>query len=446
MNRRDARVLSTFSASLLSKGLGAILQLASVPIALGYLGSGRFGLLSVIVSSLPLVAVAGLGLGNTVVNAVAAADAKGDESGARRSIANAMCVLGVIALGGTMVIVLTAPWIPWNRVMKCSECVTVAELKSAWIIGVAAGLFSLPLMVGARAQLGYQEGAANGAWDAVGKILGFLLLIVGVSLELTFVWIVAVTLATYVLSPTLCSAYFFLRSRPTVVPRLRDVSLSGTKELLKDGMLFTLLEVGVSVSLYTDSIIVWQMISAEAAAIYTILMRLLSVPTTMVWLILSPLWPAYRQAMLRGDAQWVRRTVVRSVIVGGTVSVGIGIAFTVLGDVVMSRWVGGQVQPSRLMLVGGGLWLVVYTVVANITSLLWAANELRRQAICGLSMAVVGVPLKVAMCRMWGIDGVIFSTSLYFTLFMIVPLVPVAWRAVRRVGGTLQAMPAGADA
>src|ERR1700679_2475540 len=86
--QRDRRILLSILAGMPFR----LLQIASgvllVPLAVRYLGAERFGLWAAITAIAPIVALADLGIGNGLINSVAAAMARDDTAAARRAAAS----------------------------------------------------------------------------------------------------------------------------------------------------------------------------------------------------------------------------------------------------------------------------------------------------------------------------------------------------------------------
>ena len=76
-------------------------------------------------------------------------------------------------------------------------------------------------------------------------------------------------------------------------------------------------------------------------------------------MVLAPLWPAYGEAIARGDVEWVRRTLRRSVTIAVSLSALVSAALVMLGPWLIHAWVGTAVLPSLLLLVGLAAWKTV---------------------------------------------------------------------------------------
>jgi len=58
----------------------------------------------------------------------------------------------------------------------------------------------------------------------------------------------------------------------------------------------------------SDNIVIAQIIGAAAVAVYAIPQKMFSFIEVVASMAVSPLWPAYGEALARGDVRWIRNT------------------------------------------------------------------------------------------------------------------------------------------
>src|SRR5437763_767538 len=76
--RRHVRLLQTLATGMAGRGVNVLVSFLSLPLTIGYLGKERYGLWVTITTMLAWLNIADLGLGNSLTNALAEADGKGD--------------------------------------------------------------------------------------------------------------------------------------------------------------------------------------------------------------------------------------------------------------------------------------------------------------------------------------------------------------------------------
>src|SRR5581483_2320011 len=109
----------------------------------------------------------------------------------------------------------------------------------------------------------------------------------------------------------------FGREKPWLWPRWGCVSLRSARALLHLGFFFLLIQLTYVVAYMTDNLVTAHVLGVGAVAAYNVVLQLYNLIPMGLLIFLLPLWPAYREALARGDFPWIRRTLVRS-LVGAT--------------------------------------------------------------------------------------------------------------------------------
>jgi O-antigen/teichoic acid export membrane protein len=165
-----------------------------------------------------------------------------------------------------------------------------------------------------------------------------------------------------------------------------------------------------------------QVLGPEAVTQYAVPARMFYAVGLVAGLLFLPLWPAYGEALARGDIVWIRRTLIRSLQMT-LLLVGLPSFFMVIaGKAIVHIWVGPQIHPSFHLLLGMGIWAVLGGLGGALAMFLNGANILKFQAACGVTMASTALVLKIWLARSWGISGVIWATVIAYSIFVAIPM------------------------
>src|SRR5215203_2890639 len=125
----------------------------------------------VTISSLTaMLALADLGMGNGLLNAISEANGKDDREAARKYVSSAFFMLSGIAVSLAVLFAVIHPWVPWTRVFNVSSSQAVAEAGPAVAVFAGCFLAGIPLSVARQTQIGYQEGVATNLWTVLGTL------------------------------------------------------------------------------------------------------------------------------------------------------------------------------------------------------------------------------------------------------------------------------------
>lgn len=419
---RYRRALLMSIASLGARGIGVLTLAVSIPLTVRYLGTERYGLWMTIASLIGFLNFANLGLDHGLLNAIAGAHGRDDREAAAKYVSSAFfMILAAAALfGGTLVAV--GWWIPWAQVFNISSPEAVAEAGPAVVAFVLCFVVGMPLGVVNQVQLGYQEGFINSLWDGGGKLLGLLALVVAIRLEAGLPWLVLAASGAPVLATLLNGAVLFAVRRPWLMPSLRRADRQAAVWLFKRGIWFFAALLGGGLLYWSDNLIVARMLGASAVAAYAVAFQLFGFVAQFVALFLGPLWPAYGEALARGDSGWIVQAFRRSLAATTAMTGVMALALIFFGRSIIELWVGVSVSPPESLLVGLALWMVLNAGWSVSAMLLNGLNRLRLQAAIVAATGIGAIGAKILLAREFGLPGIAWGNAIAYGLLAGVPL------------------------
>lgn len=418
---RYRRIALTGIGSALAHGTATLTMLVSVPLALKYLGAERYGLWVSITSFLGLLTFADLGLGNGLLNAISDANGRDDERSAHEYVSSAACLLSAVAVVLIAMFAVGYSWVSWAGVFNVSSSAAVAEAGPAMAVLACCLVANIPFGIVARTRLGYQEGFLNSLWQTAGSLLGLVGVLLAIRLEASLPWLVFGFSSPPLLAALLNGAALFGRDRPWLRPRWSAVTITACRHLFRLGSLYLVLQIAVSIVSWSDSIIIAQTLGAKAVAEYAIPMRLFSVPSVILSVMLGPCWPAYGEAAARGEMAWVRRTFAASLSLAALASGLASLALLAMGDSLIELWVGSEIRPPLSLMGGLAVWCVMSAAGSAVGILLNGLCIFRFQVISASLMASFKVLLSVLLAHRMGVAGAIWGTVIAYSVFTVIP-------------------------
>lgn len=403
-------------------------SLVSVPIALHYLGSDRYGLWLAITSALALVGFADLGIGAGLLNAVAVAHGGDDRERMHEVVTSAIVLLTGIAVTLGLLFAIVFPFVSWASLFNVSTPRAASEAGPAVAVFATCFLVGIPLAVVDRVQSGLQEGFVSAIWVAVGALLGLAGLFVGRALGVSLPVLLALVVGAAPAASLLNGVVLFAVRKRWLRPSLRRVSWPAMKILLRSGLLFLVLQMAVAVAYDSDLLIVAQIRGSHVVPQLAVPMKLFSIAPLLLGFVLMALWPAYGEARVRGDMAWIHSTLRRSMILGLLITVPLSLFLVLFGTPLAHAWVGSAVTPSPALLVGLGIWIVMNAIGGPIAVLLNGLNVLGFQAVCGVIMAIVNAILSILLVQRIGVPGAIYGSIIAQAVCVIGP----TWFYARR--------------
>ncbi|MFP3564938.1 oligosaccharide flippase family protein [Paraburkholderia sp. SIMBA_030] len=428
---RERRIMLSSMAAILAKFLSAAVGLMTVPITLKYLGSERYGLWMTISSIVAMLGFADLGMGNGLLNVVARAHGGGDTKAIKRSFASAGIFLSCIACAILAVFALIYPAAPWADWLNVRTSLAVSESGQAVGAFVVCFAFNIPANLVQRLQLGLQMGFVANLWQMVGSIFAFIAVLVAVHYEAGLPWLVFALSGAPVLAALLNGIIFFLVVRPDLIPKLSDASWDDAARVGKTGVLFVFLQLIAAAAFASDNFIIGRILGMGAVSQYAVIAKMFSVIPLILSTLLTPLWPAYGEALARNDTDWAVRVLKKSLKMALLGTLALSSFLVLFGNQIMEAWVGKTITPSLAILSSFAIWKILEAVGSTFAVFLNGANIIRTQLILGFVTACSAVALKIFLTREIGFIGVIFGTSISYAVFSITPYCFLFWRFIR---------------
>jgi O-antigen/teichoic acid export membrane protein len=418
-----------------ARGIGLLTSLISVPLTFRYLGPERYGIWMVLISIIAAMGFADLGIGNGLMNAVSEAYGKDDRRLAREHVTSAfvlmLCIAVVLAIAGTA----GYPFLPWLRMFNVKSQTAAAEGAKAFLVLYASFIISIPLGVITRTQAGLQKGYASQIVSAFGSIvsLGGMLLVI--LLHANLAWLVFASVFAGILA-TMFNGWVLLREHSWLLPSWHAYRRSSANKIFKLGMMFFVLQCAVTVSYTSDNIVIAQVLGASAVAVYAVPQKLFGFLSSVVSMAITPLWPAYGEAIARGDVAWVRKVFLGSMWLTLLTTVPICTLLVFAGPWILKVAVGRSLHAPLSLLVVLGVWTVVNAVSTVTSILLNGAGVLKAQTGLVVVASLVNLALSIYFTRRLGVMGVCLG-SITSQLLITFPaysfLIPRLFARIARV-------------
>jgi O-antigen/teichoic acid export membrane protein len=417
---RQRRALLSSLVAMAAKVISVGTTLITIPLTLNYLGAERFGMWMTMSSVIAMLTFADLGIGNGLLNVIAEANGRDDSAAMRRSISSAAIVLTFIAALVFAAFSLVYTSVSWANFFNVHTPVAIAEAGPAAYVLVGCFALNIPATMIQRIQLGLQMGFVASLWQAAGSVMALLAVLVVVHVHAGLEWLVLAFAGTPVIAAAVNGGVFF-SFRPYLLPRLSLANQADASKVMHIGFLFFVLQVAVAMAFLSDNVIIARILGASAVSTYAVPDKMFSVIPLLFSMMMTPLWPAYGEAIARGDGFWVRQILRKSVIASFLISVPLSLCLIVLGPRLLSAWLGYAVAPPLALLLGMGLWKVLEALGNSLGAFLNGANVVRMQVIVSSAMALCAVTLKFILVRSLGVSGAVWATILAYSLLVLLP-------------------------
>ncbi len=411
-NQRYKRAKLTSVANLAANGMQVLAQLLVVPLALGYLGPERFGLWMALLGLVAIMSFADLGLGSGLQNAIADAQGRGDPSAARRYFSSALILLVCLSLVFVYLALFLLPRYPLADWLGVEGEVARGEVLSASQALLLCLALGLPVGLVTRLYNGLQEGYVPKMWLAAGRGLALLGVWICIQMGLGLNWMAAAyTGLPFVM--LLLAGNLMIARRPWLLPSPSLVDRECIGRILGPGL--AALAVQLALVLVTAGIplVIAGRLGAEALPPFAVTQRFLWLPTMLVGVFVYPLWPAYREALARGDWAFLGSGLRRSFVYAGLIQIPFLLLMVFKGQWIIELWTqNAEVLPEMGLLYAMCVWSLLATFSTVCMIFLFGMERMRTQAVYSVITALAAILICNANASSWGITGIAWGMVL----------------------------------
>lgn len=400
-----------------------------VPLALNALGKESYAVWTLATGLTSLFAFADLGLGNTLMSLVARHQTT-ETGGAtiQRLVSTSYIVLSGVSLGLMILLLLFIGVLPWRGVLGIEDAAT----SDGAILVIVGLLFAanIPLGLINRVLFGMQMVAQSYYWQAIGPAVSVALAVILPRLwsdPLAFVVAVA---AGPVAASLLSSARYYTTRLRAIAPTATRPAFGDVLDMAKNGLVFFFISLSMAIATAMDTLLLPHFIGLGQLADFSVVWRLFAQAGMVLSLMSLPFWPIAADALARGDAVWVKRTLRRMQAANLVVMGAVGAVAVLAGQVLLDLWLGDQITADRTLLLGFTVWWLLQAATYPLFMVQNAALQIRTQLWCWMAFVVLAALIKVTVLSA-GADASVMpwiSSGLYVAL-----LVPCAWIVSNRV-------------
>jgi O-antigen/teichoic acid export membrane protein len=395
----------TTTTSGLARAVGLLAGLITVPLTFRYLGPERYGLWMIMVSMISAMGFADLGIGNGLVNAISEAHGKNNNELAREYVSSAFVMLSAIAILLSVAAVCAYPFLPWMRLFNVKSAAVAAEGARAIIVLYAAFVINIPLGVIAKVQWGLQRGFVSQFVAMLGGLVAVAAILVVIGLHGSLVWLVFGSTIGSIIA-LFGNAWVLFRRDPWLLPSWSAFRFDSAKKILNLGLMFFVLQCAVVLSYTSDNIVIAQVMGAAAVAAYAVPQKMFGLVSQVFNMAVAPLWPAYGEAIARGDVAWVRRTFRASMLLALGITIPAGALIALAGPWILRVFFGKALHASLALLVVLAVWAVVGSMSTVVATLMNGLSILKIQMFVAPPVALLNLALSVYLTRRFGVLGV----------------------------------------
>jgi O-antigen/teichoic acid export membrane protein len=424
---RYRRIALTGGTSVVSRVLGVLGSLVTVPVTLHYLGPDRYGLWMTITSMTVLVSFADLGIANGVVTLLSSAIGRDDEDESRRVVTGSVTALIGAMCVSALVAAVAYPLVPWSRVYNVTSAAGIREAGPATLALLVVYIIGIPVSLVRKVRVALQEGYIDNWWSIGGSAVSIAAVLGVVAAQRGLVELILATAGVQLFALIANGVQLLAVQHPELRPRFDEEVRPIVTVILKTGAYFLFLQLCGALAYESNSLIVAQVRGSASVVDYALPMKLFMMVPLALGYIFTPMWPAFAEARSREDTGWVRTAFVRAEGLGLLLGIPCVTALAFAAQWLLTMWLHATVIVSTEYLVALSLWVLLTLLNGPMAMLLNGYGRLRFQAVVSGLMVVANVGLSIWLTISIGVSGVVWGSVISQGVFIVVPSLIYVW-------------------
>lgn len=405
----------TVLTSIFARGMGLVLMLVSVGATVSYLGTERFGVWMTISSFSAMLTFLDLGMGNALTNRVSEAASENNHDKLSDTISGGLGVLLILALLIAGLLAMAAHLLPWEMIIKTESTLVIDELELSIVIFTI--LFSCSTFTNGIAKIlsGLQRGFEVHIASLIGSLISLAAILYASSVEAAIPALLLSSMIGPILANLLLLTRLTSRGYFSIARSYRTIS-KVAPNLINQGALFFLLQIGTMVGWGADSLIIANTAGATSVAAFAIYQRLTQFISQPLLILNAPLWPAYADAYFRGDKAFIQKTFKRNFIFTLLISSTGAIFLIFSGSSLAQYWTKNEISPDHKLLLTMAIWMILFDAGNSLGTLLNGIGVIKQQVWVVSCFILLALPLKYWLGLSNGAAGVIFAGILAYSI------------------------------
>jgi O-antigen/teichoic acid export membrane protein len=429
--RRSRRIFQAGISAVFCKGLVLLVNAISLPLTVRYLGAEQFGIWVTISTTVALLVLLDFGIASSMTNLISEAYALDDKDLASRYASTGFWIMVLIALVLGAAGAAVWPLVHWNELFHVTGAANEQLISHTVAAAFAVFLAGLPAGLAAKFLAGYQEIKTANIFSAIGALASLAAVFVVTKLHGNMVMLIIGSSGAIVGTNIGCLAWLWLHHKPWLAPAFRHCRRGLVRRMMQSGSEFFILQLTGIIVFNSDNFVITHFLGPAQVTPYSVTWKLVGYSALLQIVITPALWPAYAEAYVRKDFQWIRRTLYYVMLATMGVAGVCCAAFVIWGQSLIRLWAGSAAVPTETLLVLMSIWILISTFMANTATVLAATNETKLQAWLSAFAAALNLAASIWLVKRIGPSGVILSTIGSYVLVLVGPQ---TWKVMQVVG------------
>lgn len=407
---RSKIIKQNIIASLFVKGVSIVVQLALVPLTIGYVSKEIYGIWLTLSSVVLWLNFFDVGFTLGLKNRLGEAIANQDWERGKKLVSTTYFMMMVIFIPITIICCCIIPYINWSSILNVSSVYNDSIIITMIILMICFGCQMISNVISSVVSA-YQQTALASSFPVIGNLISLLTIFILTKTVEPSLWILGLSISVFPILILIVAAFVMFNGQMrNVCPSIKYIDRTCISDLFDLGLKFFIIQLQMVAMYQSTNFLISNISGPEEVTNYNIAYKYLSVAMMAFNIILGPLWPAFTNAYTKKDYTWMNMTYKKMVKLYFIVSVII-VLMVLVSPFVYNVWVGDEVSVPMVMTV----IVACYTLISSWDNLqvmlINGIGKIKLQSYVTLIGLFFNIPLSLYLGHHMGAIGVVVSMS-----------------------------------
>lgn len=418
-NKRSINLKRNIIASFCIKGISILISLLIVPLTLNYVKSDIYGIWLTISSMALWLQFFDIGLTSGLKNKLTEAISLGNLENGKSLVSTTYFMMIILFIPLCIILQFVIPLINWCVILNINDNYNDDLIQSLRIL---AFCFCLQMILNVISSISssYQKVALANSFPVIGNICSLLAIFIltkttdpsltKLSLAIGLMPLFTLFIATFILFRTTFSG---------IRPSILAIRKKNIRKIFNLGSKFFIIQVQIIVLFQSSNFLISYISSPEYVTFYNIANRYLSVTMMAFNICLTPLWPAFTDAYICKDFNWMKQ-LYKKMKKLYFLSACILLFMICVSKIVYGLWIGPNTNVPYTMTIIVGICMIILNWKSLHESLINGIGTIKLQSILSLLGMFLHLPLSLLLGKWFKAEGVIISICLINLIYGII--------------------------
>lgn len=406
--QRTVAVKKNVISSFLLKGISIAISFLLVPVTIDYVSPELYGVWLTLSSIMTWLHFLDIGFTQGLKNKLTEAIAVQDWGKGKSLVSTTYFMMILIFIPVCVILEFIIPLIDWPHLLNIDPKYGEEIVKVLHVL-VLFVCIQMVVNIIVSVVAAFQKVALSSSFYVIGQFIAFIVIIIVTKILPPSLLVLCFSItAMPILVAIIASVILYSSKYKQIAPSVKKVKKEYAGEILNLGYKFFIINIQVVVLYQSTNILISHVSSPLDVTAYNIAYKYLNVAMMAYTIITAPLWPAYTDAYVRKDYEWMKKTRRRMTKLYLLSALACIIMVSLSGPV-YRIWIQGKTEVPLLMTCVVAAYVIVYCWMNLNGTLVVGMGTVKIETIVVVIGMLLHIPLSLFLSRYIGAYGVLAS-------------------------------------